>query len=98
MSKATFISSEKGRATSQGVALFFMAELPKSALGYIRATRVKRNPTRHEQLLYDALCERQFHFKFQPYFYDKHTLYIPDFKITTNCNKLIVEVDGASHN
>lgn len=70
---------------------------PKKTLGILRSGGMRRRPTRHEQLLHDALCELQYQFKFQPFFYNNDTLYIPDFCLYTKAGRLVVEVDGPSH-
>lgn len=71
--------------------------MEKLRLGSIRASRMKRKPTRHEKLMIDLLLDHGYWFKFQPFFHDEKTLFIPDFRLTNGQQKLILEIDGASH-
>lgn len=68
----------------------------RKGLKYSRG--MKRRPTKAEKALADALTERGIAFKQQAFFFTEHTLFIPDFRIPCKKYKLVVEVDGKSHN
>lgn len=70
----------------------------KARLGMWISKALKRRATVPEKTLLDALTRLNYWLKFQPYFFtDKH-LFIPDFRLATTQYKLIIEVDGPSHN
>lgn len=67
----------------------------KRGLAYSRALR--RNETRAERVLRLALTDAGYFFKAQPIFFSPDTLYIPDFILKLDGQKLVIEVDGPSH-
>lgn len=70
----------------------------KSRLGLWRSRAWKRRATLPEKTLLEALNAQRYWLKFQPYFYTDTHLFIPDFRLACNNYKLIIEVDGPSHN
>jgi very-short-patch-repair endonuclease len=58
---------------------------------------LKKNATIYERILYRALEDNDIWFKFQPFFFNTKKVYIPDFRLATNYNKLIIEIDGKNH-
>jgi very-short-patch-repair endonuclease len=69
----------------------------KQIKGLKYSRRMKRNPTKPEKILAEALSAQGISFKQQAFFFTEGTLYIPDFRIPCKKYKLIVEVDGKSH-
>ena len=69
----------------------------RQALGATRARGLRGRTTKAEQALGEALQRAGLWFRYQPHFVADDRLYIPDFRLATHTYKLLIEVDGPSH-
>lgn len=74
-----------------------LARAAQQKRGLIYARQLKAKETKAERLLRLALIEAGYWFRAQSLFFDPTTLYIPDFILKLNGQKLVIEVDGPSH-
>lgn len=58
---------------------------------------LRRQITQAEQVLLNAILDAGYWVKFQSTFYSPDVLFIPDFRLALHQQKLIIEVDGKSH-
>lgn len=70
----------------------------KFILGCSRASQLQRRATLPEKIMIEALIAEGYWFKFQAFFYADGVLFLPDFRLATKQKKLILEIDGPSHN
>jgi very-short-patch-repair endonuclease len=65
--------------------------------GALFSSGMRSKPTQAERVLRDAIIKQGYWFKFQSWFYDNKCLFIPDFRLALESQKLIIEVDDPSH-
>lgn len=68
----------------------------KKRAGKFVAT-LRRQITQAERVLLSALVDAGYWLKFQSFFHSEDVLFIPDFRLALHQHKLIIEVDGKSH-
>lgn len=93
MKKRKYTDEEKQRMLLS----YRSAMAEKSRLGLWRSRALKKRATLPERTLLEALRANRYWLKFQGYFYTDTHLYIPDFRLATAQYKLLIEVDGPSH-
>ena len=69
----------------------------KITKGQFYSNNLKNRLTKPELFLKDRLDKEGLYYKEQPYFYDNDNLFIVDFRLSNNYNKIIIEVDGKNH-
>lgn len=74
-----------------------LARSAQQKRGLIYARQLKAKETKAERLLRLALIEAGYWVRTQSLFFDPTTLYITDFILKLNGQKLVIEVDGPSH-